>query len=374
MLLSQEKRRSIFSAFLAFIILMIIGFVLFLDPKPLKTELTEDMSVDVVEPELPLTLVEVTPTTPNKEQTIDEKAATFVESLADKQAEPISTHDHQDKFVRYDSVIKIPDMKRQVTTIESLLADEDITDDTVLTFDYTTTTAEQTTWAELSDRYDDKHTPITILDQDGQAKTKPLSEYFDQYDANTDAVITLLNEQQHTLTVTGAELNNIDDIDNSETVAVTIRREGEQLLPISDIVKSDTLSDDTLFYLHHVTRKDQQGLWGIIQAGLTEQFRQGVHIGDSPTNKESVQLIIPADADEKLASGLSSFLGKIINEKAKSSYVYNFNNHTMGRDPDKIRPGQQLVLIHFTIEELTQIYQFFSDHSRQGTTVFTVSH
>ncbi len=93
--------------------------------------------------------------------------------------------------------------------------------------------------------------------------------------------------------------------------------------------------------------------------------------GITPDN-EAVQMIIPVDADEKLSSGFSSFLGSILNEKVHSSYIYNVNTHTMGQDPNKIIPGQQLALIHFSPAELTRIYWFFADIDGQESKVFAV--
>ncbi|MDH5358810.1 MAG: hypothetical protein OEW63_09340, partial [Gammaproteobacteria bacterium] len=147
---------------------------------------------------------------------------------------------------------------------------------------------------------------------------------------------------------------------------------GDQTLSIKDILQSGDMPDNALFYLHRVTKDDLQGLWGIIQTGLIDKFREGIHIEGIVPNKEMVQAIIPANADEKLASGFSSFLGKILNQKVNTSYIYNFRSHTMSRDPNLIRPGQQLILIHFSPQELSDIYQFFSDKRNQGVDTFAI--
>jgi hypothetical protein len=82
---------------------------------------------------------------------------------------------------------------------------------------------------------------------------------------------------------------------------------------------------------------------------------------------------IPADADEPLPSGLSSFLGKLLNNKVESSYVYNFSTDSMGRNPNVIHPGQQLILIHFTNNELSNVYQFFSDKRNANVETFAIT-
>ncbi len=38
---------------------------------------------------------------------------------------------------------------------------------------------------------------------------------------------------------------------------------------------------------------------------------------------------------------------------------------TMGYDPDLIRPGQELILIRFSSDEIKQIYQFFAEATQQ---------
>jgi hypothetical protein len=122
-----------------------------------------------------------------------------------------------------------------------------------------------------------------------------------------------------------------------------------------------------------VTDKDVQGLWGIIQTGLIHRFRQGLSLEGIEQNSAFVSVTIPADADEPLPTGLSSFLGKVLNNKVETSYVYNFHTESMGRDPNLIKPGQQLILIHFDNEELKQIYLFFAEQRNQNAQTFAIN-
>ena len=141
-------------------------------------------------------------------------------------------------------------------------------------------------------------------------------------------------------------------------------------LSVNDIVKSGGLEDSALFYLHRVTEADRQGLWGIIQSGLIQRFRQGLAL--EGINKDLVRVTIPADADEPLPTGLSSFLGKVLSNKVESSYIYNYTTSTMGHNPDLIYPGQQLILIHFSTKELKDIYQFFADQRNEQAQTFAI--
>ena len=76
------------------------------------------------------------------------------------------------------------------------------------------------------------------------------------------------------------------------------------------------------------------------------------------------QVEIPRDADERLADQSSSFLGKMIHQKTMDSYVYNFKQNRMGRNPDRVVPGQEIVIINFHPDELINIYKHFA--SQQG--------
>ena len=133
----------------------------------------------------------------------------------------------------------------------------------------------------------------------------------------------------------------------------------------------EMLSDDSLLYLHRVTDADRQGLWGIIQTGLIDKFRRGMRI-EGVGRDSTVSVTIPADADEPLPDGFSSFLGKILDSKATTSYVFNFKTHSMGRDPNLVYPGQQLILITFSPAELRDIYMYFAERRDDSVKTFAI--
>ncbi len=368
---SNKTTLSIVPALLALAVLLLVGFLLFSDLKISRTEQTVNPPIEIIDSQLPLTIIKSEEKTPSSEQVIEKEAAIFIDSLAISQEESITINENQDQFVRLDSIITLPKLEKRITTIEELLADQNISKDTVLTLHYTSDITQQTTLAKLSDNYEDQTILFTILDQNGQPQTKPLFEFLNQKEIDLTASITLLTQQKHSLQIKAGELIDIQNIDHSKSIAATINH-GTQKLSINKIIQSGELPDNALFYLHRVTKQDQQGLWGIIQTGLIDKFREGVHIEGIASNKDSVQAIIPADADEKLSSGLSSFLGKILNNKVNSSYIYNFSTLTMIHNPDQIYPGQQLILIHFSSQELSKIYQFFSDNRNQGIETFAI--
>lgn len=370
---TAAPKPSIFPAVLALLVLVLFGYLLFTDLEPSHTEHTVNPPIEIIDPQMPLTVIESTSPPLTSDEITAKEAAAFVDALASPQqaSDAITVTEEMDQFVRHDSVILLPNLEHRITTIEELAADQNITADTPLTLHYTTKETVTTTLAELSAKIDDHTVTITVIDEDGNTLSKPLADLISEHQDNLSAPIVTIQEQKHSLQITAGELLK-SDISTSQTVVATINH-GVQELSIKDIIQSGELPDNALFYLHRVTERDRQGLWGIIQTGLIDKFREGLHIEGIQRNKDLVQVTIPADADEKLPSGLSSFLGKILNNKVDTSYIYNFSTHTMGYNPNIIHPGQQLILIHFSPSELTQIYQFFSAKRNQGIETFAIT-
>ncbi|MDT8371506.1 MAG: hypothetical protein RQ783_05885 [Gammaproteobacteria bacterium] len=362
---------SLIPAFLALAVLMIVGYLLFSVQEPKRTEHTVNPPIELIEPQQPVTIIKQTQN-PSPEQITRQEAIAFIDGLADEKEQSITINENQDRFVRHDNTILLPNLEHRVTSIEDLLADPNLSADTPITLQYTTKEQVASTLAQLSDDHQDHTAVITIIDNNDEKQTKPLFEFLSDPNADLTAPISVLIEQEHNLEIKAGDLANVTDIDNQQSIVATINH-GVQALAIKDIIDNGTMPDNALFYLHRVTEADQQGLWGIIQTGLIDKFREGVHIEGIKYNKDRVHAIIPADADEKLPSGLSSFLGKILNNKVTSSYIYNFSTHVMSRDPNRIYPGQQLILIHFTSPELTDIYQFFSDKRNQEVETFPIA-
>lgn len=116
-------------------------------------------------------------------------------------------------------------------------------------------------------------------------------------------------------------------------------------------------SEENVYYVRSVRDSDRQGVWGIVQYGLIENFARGIALkrGESLA---TYRVAIPTDADEREGAA-SSFLGRLIAAKVEASHVYNFRNGRMGQNPNLIKPGQELVIIEFSRNELVQIYDYF---------------
>ena len=133
-------------------------------------------------------------------------------------------------------------------------------------------------------------------------------------------------------------------------------------IQLRELLNQTESDQKRIFYLHAVNSTDEQGIWGIIQKGLMGTFSKGINL---PTVNGTLKALIPKDADEKLDSEQSSFLGKLLNYKVLTTYVYNYEQGNIGKNPDYIKPGQQLIIVTFTEKELMGIYQHFVNQAEQ---------
>jgi hypothetical protein len=91
-----------------------------------------------------------------------------------------------------------------------------------------------------------------------------------------------------------------------------------------------------------------------------DQFLKGIPVAGVAIPEEDIlTLTIPEQADERLDDGYSSYLGRVLAQKTRESHVYNYSNGRMGRNPDYIRPGQEVVISRFSKSELVDIYKHF---------------
>lgn len=369
---SARPAPSLIPAILALIVLIVLGYILFADLQPSRTEHTVNPPIELEQSELEIISEEVIKPVPDQEQVMKEEASTFVDNLAPtpQEREAVTITESQGDFVRHDGTIILPNLEQRNTTIDELLKDDSLDTDTPLTLHYIETEKKTTTLEQLDAEIEDKTEVITLEQADGSRSQAPLADLMNDQTRDKSAPVTVISEHKRSKQTTAGELAE-SGISPSQKVIATINR-GIEELSVKDIVQSGELPDNALFYLHRVTEHDRQGLWGIIQSGLIQRFRQGLSLEGIMPNKERVRVTIPADADEPLPTGLSSFLGRVLNQKVKTSYIYNFSTHTMGDNPDLIHPGQQLILIHFSPGELKKIYLFFAEQRNKNAQSFAI--
>lgn len=364
---------SLIPAFLALFIIILFGYLIYSDLESSRTEHSLP-PIEILDPpeQLPLTIIEDEPETLDSEQVIQQEAELFVEQLSPTTHSSIAINEGNDQFVRHNSLLTLPHVEQRTTSMTALLADPGLQADTPITLDFMTEKQTITTLEQLSNTIEDHTAPITIITADGQVISQPLADILNQQAIDINEEISLFEQQTHHIETTFSELTELKISPDQSLIAnITL---GANDIAVAELIPVNEQRSDALYYIHRVTDKDGQGLWGIIQTGLINKFREGLQIEGIKKNKELAQAIIPADADEKLPSGLSSFLGKILDNKVDNSYIYNFHTKVMGRNANIIHPGQQVILIEFSAEELASIYQFFSDKRNQGTESFAITH
>ena len=177
--------------------------------------------------------------------------------------------------------------------------------------------------------------------------------------AEPEKPISLIKTVRYFEVVTLREL--LDTEVDTDTILNVVRRPYRlEAATLADLLRRKKAENpDTIFYLHTVQPTDEQGIWGIVHYGIIDNFAHGVALKRGE-KMETYTVQIPGDADERLDDQSSSFLGKLIDYKTKDSYVYNYRDNRMGRNPDRIYPGQEIVIINFEPEELTAIYTHFA--------------
>ena len=225
-----SPKPSLIPAFLALFVLAFIAYFMFTDLKPTRIEHDISPAIDI--PPRPEAV------------TAEQEAEIFVNNLATTD-EFITINENDDKFVRHDSVIVLPDLEYLATTKESLLADKRLNADTPLTLNFTTHDKVETTLAELSDTLEDQSSNITIITPDGTQIISPLADLLNHQDLELNTVITRVVPHKHRIDTTMGELKNID-IAAGQPLIATITH-GSQAVTLRDLTQSELLPDDALF-------------------------------------------------------------------------------------------------------------------------------
>ena len=294
------------------------------------------------------------------ERKIEREAEKRVEALKGELREPIDM-ERADHFVDAKTVLSKRERRIITTTPKTLLEDLSIGPKAEIKVLIEEERTSITTPRELMEnRTIHPDTPIRVLKEEGVIiETTPRKLMADP-SITPDTPIKIVEKLERVAVTTPEELQKTaPSLDTP--IKVIVEKPGEaltlaQLLPEEKDVGKDT------FYVHAVTRGDVQGIWGIIQRGLKDQFLKGIPVPaeEEITREQYLKLRIPNDADEPREGGYSSFLGRVLDQKTKESYVYNYSSGRMGKNPDYISPGQEVVISRFSKEELVEIYKHFS--------------
>ena len=159
-----------------------------------------------------------------------------------------------------------------------------------------------------------------------------------------------------------AEVPAGDDAVKTPASAARGDRGAAETITIRELLKGTDIEfgEHDVFYVHAVTPEDRQGLWGIIQKGVSENFARGVRL-TIEGRTDTYRIAVPAHADEVLDDRSSSPLGLMIHRKSRETIVYNRELGRLTLDPDvTIYPGNELVIVGFKPEELIDLYKHFA--------------
>ena len=316
------------------------------------------------------------------EPTVVEAAKQHIEKLTTESKEQVLDITKADNFVTGEQLLKMPTMESEQITIEKV-------DSTYSAG--TTETAEssvQTTQTQAIKQKVEQMVETVVENRAATAPAKTSTAQTNQVepaaqssDEATQLVVTqtvdsgskviqgaaaAIQTQSVVVTQGAAPAVSFEptqvDATNLEVTKVGKTQTGQSLQPGQRIRLQELLSDPdlaagTVFYIHAVSPTDAQGLWGILQRGLIKTFPQGIEL------KESGRVLtaeIPMLADETLENRRSSFLGEFLYQKVQDTYVYNYQQGMLGQDPDLIKPGQQLIIVSYSENELISIFNHFT--------------
>ena len=196
----------------------------------------------------------------------------------------------------------------------------------------------------------------------GKVETRPVGEIIKAH-ADPDSPISIIRNTENLEVTTLRELWNNDMLSANETIKLIREPYRLQTTTVNELLMGEeTVVEHSIFYVRHIISDDAQGLWGIVHNGLVKNFASGIAIRRDQ-EIEKYQVDIPTNADERLDDDSSSFLGRMIDRKTRESYVYNHERRFIARNPDIVYPGQDVVIIGFTPEELYEIYEHFVTRS-----------
>lgn len=296
---------------------------------------------------------------------VTEEAIEHIETVKEKAEEPIDI-EKADHFVDAETPLSKKDRTIVVTTPKDLLDDQSLSPESPIKIIVEKERTVITTPRELlKNKTIGPRARIMVVEEEGSVVVTTPEELLQNQSITLDTPIKIILKEEEMVTTTPGRLL-ADKSMTPETPIKLVLEEPEEMVTVSRLlqVPEGQEATGTTFFVHTVTDDDVQGIWGIIHHGLTKQFRKGIPMpeGMSSGGEPILSLDLPRYADEQLENGRSSFLGGILDSKTRESYVYNYRNGRMGKNPDYIAPGQELVVIQFSQEDLVQIYRYFAQN------------
>ena len=293
------------------------------------------------------------------EAVVEEQAQSFLAQLIEREQQAVEV-DEADHFVTLDQIVSLlPEASFEITSREELLSDPDLEPHTPITVVREVEEIRIANPAKvIASAGGDLEREIKVLEGD-EVRVKTLEELLAELIESPGEMIELVSDVKYFDVTTLSEFAAQSEGAADEALKIVKDRYTLEAASVAELLRQELdLPSDAIFYLRTVRPEDRQGIWGIVQDGLSGNFARGMAIRYGQSI-DTYRIEIPEHADEILPDQSSSFLGKLIHTKTRESYVYNFKHHRMGRNPDQVYPGQEIVIINFTPEDLISIYKHF---------------
>ncbi len=291
---------------------------------------------------------------------VEQEAEAFVSTLIEPDPVPVDVSDI-DRFVPADQVLSLlpPDTVERIAGQAELLADPSLAADTPITVVKEIEEVELIMPERLiALSAGDLQHKVNIL-QGNQVVQKTVQEALEMHAADAGKAIPIVKKVRYFQITTPGELSLDTTVQGEAIIGVIKKPYHLEAATVADLLRKEKILDpEAVFYVRTVLDTDTQGIWGIVQSGLIDNFARGMAIRRGE-EINTYRVEIPRYADEVLANRSSSFLGRLIYHKTLKSYVYNFKRNKMGRNPDELVPGQEIVIIKFLPDELIGIYKHF---------------
>ncbi|MCG8324783.1 MAG: hypothetical protein MI673_04640 [Thiotrichales bacterium] len=293
-------------------------------------------------------------------EALRQEAQTYIEEISRNEPDPV-TAKQADDFVSGNQVISLG-VKQNIELVKpaDLLALDGVSENSPITVVTEHDQIEPMDTAQiLKEAGGNLNREIKVIIEDELQVTtveKILSDH-----APGDTIQVLKKVEQHEIR-TPAEILADTSIDKNTGIKIIRGPYRLETTTVDELLmgQESSGSDTNIFYVRNVSDKDEQGIWGIVHNGLIDNFATGIALRRGETIRK-YKIMIPRDADEMQGSS-SSYLGRLIQAKTSESFVYNFKQGKMGRNPDLIYPGQEIIIIKFSTDELINIYQHFVEN------------
>ncbi|NIR29873.1 MAG: hypothetical protein GWN84_11290 [Gammaproteobacteria bacterium] len=290
---------------------------------------------------------------------LEEEAEEYVERLAEPTSEPVPV-ERADHFVRPDRALSlVTEEVIEEMTPEELFADPSLEADTPITIVKEVEQVERTTPEKIiAESGGDLEKRVKVLEGD-EVRETTVRKLLEEHQAEPEKPINIVKNLKYFEKTTPRELKEDRSLSGKKRLRIIRTPYSLTMATVAQLVGVDKeVAADAIFYVRTVQPGDEQGIWGIIHHGLIENFARGIAIRRGEA-LDTYRVEIPEHADERLPDNSSSYLGKLIFEKTKQSSVYNFKVGRIGKNPNLINPGQEIVIVSFTPEELIAIYKHF---------------